>query len=144
MRVTIAGIIIINNIFASSVLLPSKISVDIGKRKNELKNLCYRKNFEFINHQIINSHLWEEGVHLWNRGKTFLEKLDIEIFSIRPNQIHSSWSVDFNTSDKIGFSNPFSPMVSFYTSWKLQKTFGFREFSMFSRSMKRKHWEKMD
>ena len=65
----------INKVFVSSILPSLRTSIDIKKINNELKNLCFRNDFEFIYHQqITTSDLWEDGVHLTNRGKSILAK----------------------------------------------------------------------
>ena len=63
----------INKVFVSSILPSLRTSIDIEKINNELKNLCFRNDFEFIYHQkITTSHLWEDGAHLTNRRKSML------------------------------------------------------------------------
>ena len=88
----------INKVFVSSILPSLRTSVDIEKINNELKNLCFRNGFEFIYHQqITTSHLWEDGVHLTNRGKSILMNnfatkvinfynIDTDFLMRRPNQ----------------------------------------------------------
>ena len=88
----------INKVFVSSILPSLRTSIDIEKINNELKNLCFRNGFEFIYHQqITTSHLWEDGVHLTNRGKSILANnfvtkvnnfynIDSDFLMRRPNQ----------------------------------------------------------
>ena len=88
----------INKVFLSSILPSLRVSIDIEKINNELKNLCFRNDFDFIYHQqITTSDLWEDGVHLTNRGKSILANnfvtkvnnfynIDNDFLVRRPNQ----------------------------------------------------------
>ena len=81
----------INKVFVSSILPSLRTSIDIEKINNELKNLCFRNDFEFIYHQqITTSHLCKDGVHLINRGKSILANtfyaIDSDFLMRRPNQ----------------------------------------------------------
>ena len=88
----------INEVLVSSILPSLRTSIDIEKINNELKKLCFRNDFEFIYHQqIITSDLWEDGVHLTNRGKSILANnfvtkvnnfynIDNDFLMRRPNQ----------------------------------------------------------
>ena len=88
----------INKVFVSSILPSLRTSIDIEKISNDLKNLCFRNDFEFIYHQqVTTSHLWEDGFHLTNRGKSIpannfvtkvnnLYNIDSDFLMRRPNQ----------------------------------------------------------
>ena len=59
-----------------SAILPSKrTNINIFDINRQLRDLCRKDSFEFIDHQqITNKFLWNDGIHLLNTGKSILDQ----------------------------------------------------------------------
>ena len=65
----------IGKVYVSSILPSTRTSFNIGQINEAIKELCYKNNFVFIDHQNMTSNdLWVDTIHLTNSKKAILAR----------------------------------------------------------------------
>ena len=63
----------IEKIYVSAILPSTRRNINIFDINKNLRDLCMKYNFEFIDRQqITTKFLWNDGIHLLDTGKSIL------------------------------------------------------------------------